>query len=313
MNNLRLTIIMFMLAVVIAAVMMLGWHQGVSAAPAGDGRASPVIDPATFAPAGLKQAPWSGQTSPRPKPRAGDGAASPADAPPPEPFALVELFTSEGCSSCPPADQLMSELAAPGPASRRVLCVAFHVDYWDHLGWKDPFASAAFTQRQRGYAASLKDDRVYTPQAIVNGATGLVGSDRRKMTEAIDAALAVPATIRLDVSPTDQIKPGQTLALAVKIAPVGKAPLPDDLRVFVALTEDRLTSRVTRGENQGRELAHSAVCRALADARIDAAGSARLELTVPAAVNPAHARVIVWVQQGATGRVLAATAAVAQQ
>lgn len=312
MNNLRLTIVMFMLAVVLASVMLVGWHQGADASMTSPGRTAPVIDPATFAPAGLKQSPWTGQASAAAKPQSpADNAAKP-EAPAPESLALIELFTSEGCSSCPPADQLLNELAAPGPGSRRVLCIAYHVDYWDHLGWKDPFASAAFTQRQRDYAAALKTDRVYTPQSIVNGTNGFVGSDGRKMTEAIDAALAAPPQVRIDAALGQTINPGQTLTVPVKVSPVGQNKLADDLRIFAAITEDKLTSQVTRGENEGRKLNHEAVCRLLIDARPDASGSAQLELVVPAGINAAHARIIIWAQQGQAGRVLGAAASPAR-
>ena len=101
---------------------------------------------------------------------------------------VLELFTSQSCSSCPPAEALLAELASqPG-----VLALGLHVDYWDRLGWKDPYSSAGYTARQRRYAALLDDDSIYTPELVVNGRTGVVGSDRRAVASAITASQAGP-------------------------------------------------------------------------------------------------------------------------
>ena len=95
-----------------------------------------------------------------------------------EPFAVVELFTSEGCSSCPPAEALLNQIHPRAAKSgQRIYTLAFHVDYWDRLGWKDPFSEAAYSQRQNSYANGFGEDRIYTPQMIVNGRGGFVGSD----------------------------------------------------------------------------------------------------------------------------------------
>src|SRR5689334_14081460 len=102
-----------------------------------------------------------------------------------QPFALVELFTSEGCSSCPPADRVLARLAAEARASgRRIFPLSFHVDYWNGLGWRDPWSTRTFTERQRNYARAL-GWRTYTPQMVINGAEHFVGSDERHARESI--------------------------------------------------------------------------------------------------------------------------------
>jgi hypothetical protein len=218
----------------------------------------------------------------------------------------VELFTSEGCSSCPPADKLLSEIAAPGPASHRVVCIAYHVDYWDHLGWKDPFADPAYTALQRTYAKTLKDSSVYTPQAVINGRTGFVGSDRGRMTEEIDKAMATPAVAKVTAVLDREFKAGETIRVAVRITPVGDRKLPRDLRVVAAITESALVSKVARGENEGRELTHDGVCRLRVEAKPDADGNATVEFKVPPGIRPEHARVAVWAQNPADLSIIAA-------
>src|ERR1700750_3357290 len=106
-------------------------------------------------------------------------------------FAVLELFTSEGCSSCPPADRLLPQLAS---ADAKILPLSFHVDYWDRLGWKDPFSNAAFSERQRAYINTLKIDGAYTPQMIVNGVDECTGSDKAALGSKLNKALDVQAS-----------------------------------------------------------------------------------------------------------------------
>ncbi|MEZ6188499.1 MAG: DUF1223 domain-containing protein [Planctomycetota bacterium] len=136
------------------------------------------------------------------------------EAPPSTPgaVAVLELFTSEGCSSCPPADALLGEVAdAPG-----VFALAFHVDYWDHLGWRDPYGQRAFSQRQRVYSARLSGGRVYTPQLVINGAAEAIGSSRFQVRGALDRALARPAPATVALT-----RAGGRLAYRVEGAPPG--------------------------------------------------------------------------------------------
>ena len=168
--------------------------------------------------------------------------AAPADGPPTP--VVVELFTSQGCSSCPPADAVLAELDA-GLAGDGVVIVplGLHVDYWDDLGWPDPLGQAAFSQRQRAYAATL-DDRVYTPQMVVDGRVGFVGSRRAEAVAAVQAAADKP-TIGIEAR-----REGDAVS--------GTLELPDVTgTVHVALLTDA-TIDVDRGENRGRKLSHVA-------------------------------------------------------
>ena len=176
----------------------------------------------------------------------------------PEGPVVLELFTSQGCSSCPPADQLLSQYArAAEVAGRRVAPLAFHVDYWNDLGWDDPYSLPAWTERQRLYARALGDDRVYTPELVVGGARGFVGSHSSAISKAIadaDHPALLPATAAWTA--------GQLEVTAT--APAGAD-------VLVAVWEDGRKIAVTRGENKGETLANDRVVRRLE--RVAAAGA----------------------------------------
>lgn len=166
---------------------------------------------------------------------------------------VVELFTSEGCSSCPAADAALRELeTAQSVPGVEVLALGQHVDYWNRLGWKDPFSLPAFTERQRGYAQVFKTG-TYTPQAVVNGRYEFVGSQRNTLAATVaKAAQSLRATVTLTSS-----SPGK-LTVQVSQVPVGTPPA----RVELVLTETGLSTQVGRGENAGRLLRHAAVVRA---------------------------------------------------
>jgi hypothetical protein len=162
---------------------------------------------------------------------------------------FVELFTSEGCSSCPPADRILEELDRRQPvAGADVVVLSEHVDYWNRLGWRDPYSSRAFSDRQKKYAETLRGGDVYTPQMVVDGRTGFVGSDEGEALKAIGAAArgaktAVALTARRE---------GDRELVRVE-APSGAGEL------FVVLAHDRVRSQVSAGENSGRALSHVAV------------------------------------------------------
>lgn len=172
-----------------------------------------------------------------------------------KPSILVELFTSEGCSSCPAADALLARLHATQPLTGEVIVLEFHVDYWDRLGWKDPFSSAAFTRRQQEYSRVFGSERIYTPQMVVDGTAELIGSDEREARRAIEKAAERP---HLPLRVTARAVGG-----AVRLS-MDAPPRPADtepIDIVVALAEDGLTSVVKRGENGGRTLTHVAVVR----------------------------------------------------
>jgi hypothetical protein len=163
-----------------------------------------------------------------------------------EPPVVVELFTSQGCSSCPPADAFLSDLARQ---RRDVLPLAFHVTYWDSLGWKDPYSLDAATARQRAYARHLRDDGVYTPQMVVDGATGFVGSNRAKGLSLI--AGASRKSVSVSVARDER-------ALLVKVGPgAGQA------RILLVGFDPWHETQIGRGENGGHTLVESNIVRSL--------------------------------------------------
>ena len=175
---------------------------------------------------------------------------------------VAELFTSEGCSSCPPADALLMRLAheqfVPGV---RVLALGEHVDYWDRLGWRDPFSSPGFSNRQSEYEARVfHSGSVYTPQLVIDGRFQEVGSDVNAVRRAIArAAQDAKAEVVVTAQPDD----AGHVRVQVQVSTPPGAVIGERADVIVALTEDQLTSDVQRGENRGRLLKHGAVVRSL--------------------------------------------------
>ena len=198
---------------------------------------------------------------------------------------VAELFTSEGCSSCPPAEALLTELARRAPG---VLALAFHVTYWDGLGWPDRFALPAATVRQRSYAARLHLDTVYTPQLIVDGVTDVVGSDRA----AVDAALAA-ARPRPAVPVTLLRIPGGVRFIA------GGGDGSGEL-VLIGF-DSRHATTVARGENAGRTLVETNVVRSVAALGSWSGSAVERTAAVPAGEHLAG------LVQAAGGRILGAT------
>ena len=213
--------------------------------------------------------------------------------------ALLELYTSEGCNSCPPTENWVNGLKAAGFGATQLVPVAFHVDYWDYLGWKDRFAQAAFTQRQQDRVAKTHGRFVYTPEVMLNGKEWQNGTD------ALRAALAAPATSSATIQAhTDPIPSGLRLALTVD----RKAPHPDDA-VYIALVEDKLTSHVAAGENAGATLLHNAVVRKLfGPFGFKDKPQLAQSVDIPFASNqiPQNSSIAIWVEDGQSGRVIQA-------
>jgi hypothetical protein len=187
------------------------------------------------------------------------GAAQSAPGPAPVPV-LVELFTSEGCSSCPPADVLLSRLAKESVPGAQVIPLGLHVDYWDELGWKDPASMHAATDRQSNYARALGiGDRIYTPQVVVDGRAEMIGTDVAAIQRAITKALKQPRaslTLAVDVD-------GDALNARATVTGLPAEAAKESVDAVLAVTEDDLTNVVKRGENSGRTLHHDAVVRTL--------------------------------------------------
>ena len=197
---------------------------------------------------------------------------------------LVELFTSEGCSSCPPADRLLESLDS------QAIVLSEHVDYWDRLGWRDPYSGHANTQRQEAYARGFGTQGPYTPQMVIDGVTEFVGNDARRAMDEIARARSREKT---------GVHLARTAAgIQVQIDAAAKAA-----DVWLALADDSGTSQVTAGENQGRRLHHVAILRSLRKIGAVKRGTG---FAGNVAVPPDAGRVIVFLQDGGLGKVYGA-------
>jgi hypothetical protein len=217
---------------------------------------------------------------------------------------LVELFTSEGCSSCPPADRLFAQMIASQPANGAVIVgLGEHVDYWDRLGWKDRFSSASFTSRQQLYADRLRLDSVYTPQMVVDGQAAFVGSDAAAARRTIAAAAGRPhGTIAMTIERAER----DHAAVSLTVGELPPVTAGDRADVLVAVTEDQLRTEVKRGENQGRTLTHAFVVRDLQTAGTAALGAAvRLDMKLAGEWRRDALSIVGFVQERRTRRILA--------
>ena len=221
---------------------------------------------------------------------------------------VVELFTSEGCSSCPPADALLAKLDHEQRlGNAEIIALEEHVDYWDQLGWRDPFSSAQWTERQQDYAAVFRNDGVYTPQMVVDGRAEFVGSSQSRARSAIAEAVREPkAEVTLLDRPTAE---GKThVSVAVKMVPTRE---PQKAQVWLAVTETGLHSSVSRGENAGEDLHHAAVVRSLRKVgetapNRDAAYSGEHDVQLDSRWKKDNLRVVAFVQDAKTRHILGA-------
>ncbi len=237
--------------------------------------------------------------SQRAVPAAGDEALTPV---------IVELFTSQGCSSCPPADDLLSALERNQPvAGAQVIALSQHVDYWNRLGWKDPYSSGQFNSRQRVYVEAFGGEHLYTPMMVVDGRTAFVGSRPITAREAIVAARKAPkATLTIEATGAA----GGTVridGIVEHLPPTNEAP-----DVWVAVTESPITTAVTRGENASRTLTHTGVVRSLTwlgsltrPARASHAIEGRVRLR--STWRREHLRLVVFLQEPKGRRIIGAT------
>src|SRR5713226_5879864 len=219
---------------------------------------------------------------------------------------LVELFTSEGCSSCPPADRLLQELDRSQPVSgAQLIVLSEHVDYWNHIGWTDPFSSRFFSDRQSAYSERFGLSSVYTPEMVVDGTTEFVGGDSRLASQAVEKALALPkvairiSSISLDASKTLQAHI-DTDALP-ETSKIRKA----DIYLVTAL--NHAESQVLRGENGGRRLTHVGVVQTLTKVgslEVGKSFSQDVHVKLDSRTDPANLRVIAFIQQTGQKQVL---------
>jgi hypothetical protein len=219
---------------------------------------------------------------------------------------LLELFTSEGCSSCPPADAFLERMDSTQPVpGARLIVLSEHVDYWDHLGWKDPYSSHAFTERQADYVRALHLDTPYTPQIILNGSSVLRGDPHQ--VEQMLAQAASSAKLPVTITSTT-IESGSPLTLRTHIEVVGSS-LSHSSELFLALALDHAESEVLHGENGGRHLKYVAVVEEIkkvgkVEKGKDFNQDVELKLNPGAEAN--NLRIIAFVQESGRGKILGA-------
>lgn len=213
---------------------------------------------------------------------------------------LIELYTSEGCSSCPPADRWLAANFTGPRRDARAVALAFHVDYWDRLGWADRFANAAYTERQHAAMLANKASFVYTPQVLLQGRDFPAWRDRTPV--AVDAAARKPARAALTLEATPS---GNSVAVEVH-AQVSDATLAADAQLFVAYADSGLHSEVRAGENRGVRLAHEQVVRSLRLAGApDAHGRIQADLDIARPSERGTApQLVAFVQRRSNGDVL---------
>ncbi len=213
---------------------------------------------------------------------------------------VVELFTSEGCSSCPPADSLLAQMEQRQPvAGVEIIPLSEHVDYWDSLGWKDRFSSPLFSARQEKYGSVFRLESVYTPQVVVNGQAQALGSDAGAVLLAIRAAASAPrAHVAIGSGYRD------TVSFSVN-------QLPADIKsaeILLAVAESGIATNVERGENRGRRLSHTSVVRSLTSlARLDAknrAYTAEVRLNLQPDWNRQNVKLVLLVADRSTLRIV---------
>jgi hypothetical protein len=224
---------------------------------------------------------------------------------------IVELFTSEGCSSCPPADALLLKLetsqSIPGA---NVIAIEEHVDYWNHGGWTDPYSSADWTQRQIDYVGHFKDQEPYTPQQIVDGQFEMTGGQEQKTAQAIEQAAAQPST-EVTLSTGDSSPDGTQLNIRIgKLT--GNADR-DTAEVWLAITESGLASSVDAGENAGKSLRHASVLRTfhkigVANAKNDSAFESSQKIKFKSSWNRQHLQLVVFLQERKSMKIIGAAA-----
>lgn len=225
---------------------------------------------------------------------------------------LVELFTSEGCSSCPPADELLTRLEQTQPVDgAEVIALSEHVDYWNRLGWTDPYSSAEFSARQNDYARVFNTDGVYTPQMIVDGRAQFVGSNLSRAREAI-ANASHNSKVKVEVSLASDDQPTASITLDVRAERPQSESGSELAEVLLAITERGLRSSVSRGENAGRRLSHTAVVRKLITlGSVDSQGAAQFAAKPVVQIDKGWKRdnlnAVAFVQERSRRRVLGAS------
>ncbi len=211
---------------------------------------------------------------------------------------LVELFTSEGCSSCPPADKALAFLQEQQPiANAEVIALGFHVDYWDYIGWKDIYAKRDYTKRQQDYAEIFRLSSSYTPQMVVDGSLEFVGNNSNK------ANNAVTSSTQNQKGEVELTRIGDKLSIKIT-----ELPKHSGSTVFIAIAEDNLSSDIKRGENSGSKLVHQAVVRELSETRLissdQTSASFETSVNIKSEWKKQDVKFVVFVQENESKKIL---------
>lgn len=212
-------------------------------------------------------------------------------------FAVIELFTSEGCSSCPPADAVVAKIEKES-TDKPIYILAFHVDYWNRLGWKDNFSSAEYSRRQNKYAEWLHSSEVYTPQVVVNGKTEFVGSEEGTLRNAIKNGLQSSPSAQITLSDVKVDKSKATLHYQTE-GNIGNSVL------LIAVIQKSAQTKVERGENKGRTLSHVQIVRELETLPLKNSGGTAT-VTLPEGFDPKGGELIALLQNSSTGAITGA-------
>ncbi len=217
-------------------------------------------------------------------------------------FALVELFTSQGCSSCPPADTYLSKLIKNGESDgKKIIALSFHVSYWNRLGWVDPFSDENFTHRQQRYSQAFGSSTIYTPQMIVNGSQSYASSRPGIIDQGVNKMLSREPVIKLNASVTSL----DHNAIEFKVKAAGEMS-DKSLYLHAAIVEKGLTTAIKRGENIGRTLHHDNVVRIFNTWDLSKSIDGKLSLEFPNDVKIENASLVVYAQKPSTMEVLGA-------
>jgi len=215
-------------------------------------------------------------------------------------FAVLELFTSEGCSSCPPADEVLAKIQRESQ-DKPVYLLAYHVDYWDRQGWKDIFSDPDYTNRQVEYSQWLNRPQIYTPQVVVNGKAEFIGSEERTVRKAISEQLSKGSAVTLEMHASHESK-----NLLVHYQATGA---PKGSSLLIAIVQKSAQSQVERGENAGRSLSHVQIVRKLQTESLNTKGDGISKIVLPTDFDHQRFEVLGLVQNNRTGEIVGAAKA----
>ena len=208
-------------------------------------------------------------------------------------FVVMELFTSQGCSSCPPADDILGNYASSADA--HIIPLSFHVDYWNKLGWKDPFSSILFTQRQQQYASLFQLESIYTPQLVINGTRELVGSEEGRIGEIVNGFLKEPPAAEITI--TNKVVRGTKLEISYALNKNLQGKM-----MNAVLVQDKITTRIRAGENRGLNLVNHNIVLDLQEMRISGTAG-NIYLQMPAGQLTDGLSMVLFVQDPGTGKI----------